>query len=67
MDNSYHYCIIINNDYDNEIQQECTPNMNTFKVGDMIKCRSEKAVISKIAPSWRRATVQEVYDHLKKR
>lgn len=26
MQNSYHYCIIVNGDYDNEIKQECIPN-----------------------------------------
>lgn len=26
MKKSYHYCIIVNCDYDNEIQQECVPN-----------------------------------------
>ena len=48
------------------IAEHVTPNMNTFKVGDMVKCREEKAIISKIAPSWRRATAQEVYEYLKR-
>jgi len=26
MQNSYHYCVIVNGDYDNEIKQECIPN-----------------------------------------
>ena len=49
------------------ISKHITPRMNLYRIGDMIKCESEKARISKVKPSWKRATPQEVYEHFKKR
>ena len=49
------------------ISKHITPRMNLYRIGDMIKCESEKARISKVKPSWKRATPQEVYEHLAKK
>lgn len=49
------------------ISKHITPHLDLYQIGDMIKCTGDKARISKIHPSWRRATPQEVYEHLKKR